>query len=198
MFWESLSLLAKILFCSGIATTSILLIQIILLIIGFASGSLGDVDGVDGPDGDFDGDVDMDDAGGSGVGWFTVKGLVAFFSIGSWTGFAMDVSGCHEALTICISILTGIVALIGVGFLYKALNKLQSNGILNVKNAIGKEAEVYLTIPANNKGLGKVTLQIQERYVELDARTSSEEDLPTGSIVKVVDVINGDLVVEKK
>lgn len=197
MFWESLSLLAKILFVTGIASTSVLLIQIILLIIGFASGSFDDFDGAD-VDLDGDGDIDLDDAGSSGIGWFTVKGLVAFFSIGSWTGFAMDVSGCHEALTICISVLTGVVALVGVGFLYKALNKLQYNGIMNLKNAIGKDAEVYLTIPANNGGMGKVNLQLQERYVELDARTNDAEPIPTGSIVKVVGVINGDLIVEKK
>lgn len=197
MFWESLSLLAKILFCTGIASTAVLLVQIILLIVGFASGSFDDFDGAD-VDFDGDGDIDLDDAGSSGIGWFTVKGLVAFFSIGSWTGFAMDVSGCHEALTICIAILTGVVALVGVGFLYKALNKLQYNGIMNLKNAIGKEAEVYLTIPANNGGLGKVNLQLQERYVELDARTNDAEAIPTGSIVKVVGVINGDLIVEKK
>lgn len=197
MFWENLSLLAKILFCTGIASTAVLLIQIILLIVGFASGSFDDFDGAD-VDFDGDGDIDLDDAGSSGIGWFTVKGLVAFFSIGSWTGFAMDVSGCHEALTICIAILAGVVALVGVGFLYKALNKLQYNGIMNLKNAIGKEAEVYLTIPANNGGLGKVNLQLQERFVELDARTNDAEAIPTGSIVKVVGVINGDLIVEKK
>lgn len=193
MFWESLSLLSKILFCTGIATTAILLIQIILLIIGFAGDAFGDGDfDVDG-----DGDFDMDDVGGSGVGLFTVKGLVAFFSLGSWTGFAMDVSGCHEALTIGISVLVGIVALIGVGFLYKALNKLQSNGTLNMNNAVGKNAEVYLTIPASNSGVGKVTLEVQERYIEVNARTLKGEVLPTGSIVKVVDIVNGELIVEK-
>lgn len=191
-FWTDFSLLAKILFCTGLASTAVLLIQIILLIIGFAAGSF-DVDGVDT---DFDGDVSPDDLSGSGVGWFTVKGLVAFFSIGSWTGFAMDVSGCHEALTICISILTGVIALVGVGLLYRAMNKLQSNGILNLKNAIGKEAEVYLTIPANNSGVGKVTLEIQDRLIEANARTNKECSIPTGSTVKVISVSNGELIVE--
>lgn len=193
MFWESLSLLSKILFCTGIATTAILLIQIILLIIGFAGDAFGD----GGLDIDGDGDFDVDDVGGSGVGLFTVKGLVAFFSLGSWTGFAMDVSGCHTALTICISALVGVIALIGVGFLYKALNKLQSNGTLNMNNAIGKNAEVYLTIPASNSGIGKVNLEVQERYIEVNARTLKDEALPTGSIVKVVDIVNGELIVEK-
>ncbi len=191
-FWTDFSLLAKILFCTGLASTAVLLIQIILLIIGFAAGSF-DVDGVDT---DFDGDVSADDLSGSGVGWFTVKGLVAFFSIGSWTGFAMDVSGCHEALTICISILTGVIALVCVGLLYRAMNKLQSNGILNLKNAIGKEAEVYLTIPANNSGVGKVTLEIQDRLIEANARTNKESSIPTGSTVKVISVSNGELIVE--
>ena len=36
-FWTDFSLLAKILFCTGLASTAVLLIQIILLIIGFDS-----------------------------------------------------------------------------------------------------------------------------------------------------------------
>lgn len=192
-FWTDFSLIAKILFCTGLASTAVLLVQIILLIIGFAAGSFGDADGFDT---DFDGDIDADDLGGSGIGWFTIKGLVAFFSIGSWTGFAMDVSGCHEALTICISLLTGVIALVGVGLLYRAMNKLQSNGILNLKNAIGKEAEVYLTIPANNSGVGKVTLEVQDRLIEVNARTNKDCSIPTGSTVKVVSVSNGELIVE--
>lgn len=187
-FWVSLSLLAKILFCTGLASTMVLLIQIILLIIGFSAGSVGDIDGFDA-----DGDVDVD---GDGIGWFTVKGLVAFFALGSWTGFAMDVSGCHEALSLSIGVVVGVIALIGVALLYKALNKLQSNGVLNLENAIGKDAEVYLTIPANNGGVGKVTLTVQDRFIEADARTNKDTALPTGSMVKVVSVVNGVLIVE--
>lgn len=193
MFWESLSLLSKILFCTGIGATAVLLVQIILMIIGFAGDAFGDGD-LD-IDADADTDVDLDDAG-DGVGLFTIKGLVAFFSIGSWTGFAMDTAGCHEALSICVAVVAGAAALVGVGLLYKALNKLQSSGNLNMANAIGKTAEVYLTIPANNSGTGKVTLEVQEKFVEATARTTSQNSLPTGSIVKVVDVVNGELIVE--
>ncbi len=191
MFWENLSTLAKVLFCTGIGATAILLVQIILMLIGFAGDAFGDVDG----DVDADGDVDLDGAG-DGIGLFTIKGLVAFFSIGSWTGFAMDVSGCNEVLSICVAVLVGAAALVGVGFLYKGLNKLQSNGNLNMSNAIGKTAEVYLTIPANNSGTGKVTLEVQEKFVEATARTTAENAIPTGSIVKVVDTVNGELIVE--
>lgn len=190
-FWEGLSLLAKILFCTGLASTTVLLVQIILLIIGFSAGSVGDIDGFDS-----DGNIDLDDGDGDGIGWFTVKGLVAFFALGSWTGFAMDVSGCHEALSISIAVVVGVVALIGVGLLYRALNKLQSNGVLNLENAIGKDAEVYLTIPANNGGVGKVTLTVQDRFVELEARTNKDTPIATGSMVKVVSVVNGVLIVE--
>lgn len=190
-FWEGLSLLAKILFCTGLASTTVLLVQIILLIIGFSAGSVGDVDGFDS-----DGDIDLDDGDGDGIGWFTVKGLVAFFALGSWTGFAMDVSGCHPALSVSIGVVVGVVALIGVALLYRALNKLQSNGVLNLENAIGKDAEVYLTIPANNGGVGKVTLTVQDRFIEAEARTNKDVPLATGSMVKVVSVVNGVLIVE--
>lgn len=191
-FWEGLSLFSKILFCTALASTTVLVIQIIMLIIGFTAGSLGDVDGFDG-DVDADGDGIVD--GGEGVGMFTLKGVVAFFSIGGWVGLAMDMADIHPAITVLVALVAGALALIGVGFLYKGLYKLQSNGNVTMNNAIGKTAEVYLTIPANGENTGKVSVTVQERFIEAEARTMGES-IPTGTLVKVVDVINDVLIVE--
>lgn len=191
-FWEGLSLFGKILFCTALAGTTVLVIQIIMLIIGFAAGSLGDVDGFDG---DIDADGDGIPDGGEGIGMFTVKGIVAFFSIGGWVGLAMDMAECHPAITAVVAVVSGIVALIGVGFLYKGLYKLQSSGNVNMNNAVGKTAEVYLTIPANGENTGKVSVTVQERLIEAEARTMGDS-IATGTLVKVVDVINDVLIVE--
>lgn len=191
-FWEGLSLFSKILFCTALAGTTVLVIQIIMLIIGFTAGSLGDVDGFDG-DVDADGDGIAD--GGEGVGMFTLKGIVAFFSIGGWVGLAMDMADVHPAITVLVALVAGALALIGVGFLYKGLYKLQSNGNVTMDNAIGKTAEVYLTIPANGENTGKVSVTVQERFIEAEARTMGDS-IPTGTLVKVVDVINDVLIVE--
>jgi hypothetical protein len=188
-FWESMDLLSKIMFCLGLASTVALTIQVIFLIIGFAGGSLGDVDGFGA-----DGDIDVDDgSAGAEVGFFTLKGILAFFAIGGWVGLGMNMAGLHIALVLAVAIVCGTIGLIGVGYLYRALYKLQSSGNINTDNAVGKIAEVYLTIPP--KGVGKITLNVQERFMEFEARSNAERAIKTGERVKVVEKADGMLIV---
>jgi len=48
MWWSTLSLLQKIFFCVACASTLLLLIQIIMMIVGFGSDGDLDADGIDG------------------------------------------------------------------------------------------------------------------------------------------------------
>ena len=193
-FWASLDTLGKVLFCTALAASTVLVIQIVLMIIGFATGGLGDSLGVDG-DVDVDGDGVPDDHSGSGVvGLITIKGIVSFFAVGGWTALGLDISKAHPAVTIIVGVIVGIATLIGVGLIYRALYKLESNGSIQYKNAVGKTAEVY--IPIKPGSVGKVNVVIQERLVEADARTLGDEEIATGAMVKIVDIINGVFVVE--
>ena len=66
-----------------------------------------------------------------------------------------------------------------------------------MRNAIGANAKVYIPIPEQGHGEGKVTLYVQGRYAECDAVTTEPELLRTGTTVRIVDVRNGVLVVER-
>lgn len=188
-FWEALGIPGQIYFVMAAVASILLVIQMIFLIIGFVGGGLGDVDGTD-----YDADFDSD--GSTDAGLFTLKGLIGFFAIGGWVGVAMVLSDIHIAITIIVSLLCGGAALIGIGFLYRAMYKLQSSGNININNAVGKTAEVYLTVPAGDSGTGKVTVLVQERETEFEARTNNSAPLKTGSVVKVVSVLNNTLFVE--
>lgn len=181
-FWDGMSGLGKGFFITGCVAAVLLVIQIILMIVGFAGGA------------DADADVGVDGDGGDGIGLFTVKGLIAFFAIGGWVGLGMDSAGLHPALSVVIACVCGLFALVAVGFVYRAMFRLQSSGNIRIDGAVGKTAEVYLRIPA--AGTGKVTLLLQEREVELEARTRCGKDLPTGSRVMVVAAVGGELIVE--
>ncbi len=183
MFWEQLGLIGQIYFVLGCVASGLLLIQFILLLIGFAGD--GDIDiGGDGG-ADFDGDAD------GGIGIFTLKGLVGFFAIGGWVGVACVLGGLRDVWTIIVSIICGLVAFIAIGFAYKAIRKLQADGALDNRNAIGKVAEVYLKIPAKGEGHGKLSIVIQGKLVEMDAVTDEEEPIPTGREVKVIGLVGG-------
>lgn len=181
MFWEQLGLMGQIYFVLGCVASGLLLIQFILLLIGFAGD--GDIDiGGDGG-ADYDGDAD------GGIGIFTLKGLIGFFAIGGWVGVACVLGGLKEGWTIPVSIICGLAAFVAIGFAFKAIRKLQSNGAMDNRNAIGKLAEVYLKVPANGEGHGKLSIVIQGKLVEMDAVTDELEAIPTGREVKVIGLI---------
>jgi hypothetical protein len=70
----------------------------------------------------------------------------------------------------------------------KMLYLLKSDGAVRIKGAVGRTGTVYLRVPANKSGPGKVTLNLQNRTVELEAFTATNE-LPTGTSVRVVAVL---------
>ena len=203
-----MDLLYLILYVVAVPATVILILQTILLLFGLGSG------GAD-ADSDFDMDTDIDvDANGipdsaeaefdndldgamgdSGLRLFTVRGMVAFFAVGGWAGIAALELGAPYWAAILIAVLFGLAALILVAFFFKWAMKLRSNGSLNIKNAIGKTGEVYMTVPANAKGKGKVNVVIQERYTELEAITKGDSDLKYGTRVKITALADGNTVI---
>lgn len=180
MFWESLGLVGQIYFIIGCVASGLLLIQLILLLIGFS--------------GDSDVDLGDSDPSDGGLGIFTIKGLIAFFAIGSWVALAAFKGGLHWGWTIPIFFFSGALALVGVGFLYKYAYKLTSNGTMSPEQALGKTGEVYLTIPANNGGAGKLTITIQGKSTEVDCITYDAEPIMTGQIATVNEIV-GDVFV---
>ncbi len=71
---------------------------------------------------------------------------------------------------------------------------LSSSGNERIRNAVGREARVYIRIPAARKGAGKVQLSMQNRIVEYQAVTEDDEPLKTGETVRVVAVVGSDVV----
>ena len=120
-----------------------------------------------------------------------MKGLVGFFAIGGWVGVACVLGGLADGWTIAVSIVCGLVAFVAIGFAYKAIRKLQADGAIDNRNAIGKVAEVYLKIPAKGEGHGKLSIVLQGKLVEMDAVTDETEAIPTGKDVKVISLVGG-------
>jgi hypothetical protein len=93
--------------------------------------------------------------------------------------------------TLPVAFLAGVAALFLVGWLMRAMGRLASSGNLDLQNAVGKTARVYLRIPKSKSGLGKVTVEVQGRSVECGAVTAAGE-IPTGVPVRVV-AVSGDV-----
>ena len=92
--------------------------------------------------------------------------------------------------------LGGVFACIGgifITWLYALFmlqfRKLQSSGNANLNHAIGKNAQVYLTI--NGSEGGKVIIVVQGRQHILNASTQATLSFPTGAEVTVLKLLPG-------
>ena len=188
-FWQTLDLAQKIYFCVGLGASVFLVLQIITLLFGIGESGETEID-LSG-DGEADATVDLAD----GFHLFTLRGLVAFFAIGGWTGLAL--SDISTGLSIAGSLIAGTLALVAMAFIMRAIMNLRSSGNIDNSKAIGKIADVYLTIPAKGNGTGKINLTLEERFVEINAIQEGSEPIPTGSKVKVTAIVGDTLVVEK-
>lgn len=188
-FWNALNVLQRVYFCIGLAATVILVLQIILMLFGI--GNDGEVEFDFNGDGDPDFTVDTAD----GFSFFTFRGLIAFFAIGGWVGYIL--ADVNTALAIVISFVAGTAALICMGFIMRAIMKMRSDGNIDKSKAIGKTAEVYLTIPPKGNGYGKITLTLEERFVEYNAIQDGNTPIITGAKVKITKCDGDSLTVEK-
>ena len=208
-YWNSLPLLSQVFMLLAAPATLILAIQTVLLFFGHGGGGAdmdSDVSGLDSGGMDIhDGAMEfhdhMDHAGGAefdaaGLRLFSIRGIFAFFAVGGWTGLLCSESGVPAPLSILIAFMLGAASLYGLAKLMQAMMKLQESGTIDYRHGLGKQAQVYLTIPAKGRGKGKINLELSGSLGEFSAVTESEDPIPTGSMVRVVDIIGDVFVVE--
>lgn len=187
-WYQSLSVLEQVYFWLGVISTAFLVLQIILMCFSAFGGDL-DLDG--------DGDIDVDFD--SGVSLFTVKGITAFFAVGSWAGLLVCALVADELqwVSVIVAVIAGGLAMLGVALILRGISKLQCNGAIQTDKLIGMRATVYVSIPANRGGRGKITLNAQGRWLELDAVTEGEERLTVDQSVEIVATENECTVVRR-
>jgi hypothetical protein len=133
-----------------------------------------------------------------GATWFfhvlsfrAVTAALTFFGL---SGLAALSSPLVAPFAILIALTSGALAMVVVAWLMGLLHSLQSEGNVHIESAVGTLGTVYLTIPANKAGAGKVTLKIQNRTMEYRAVTEEEQELKTGTPVMVVGITAPDVV----
>ena len=204
---ESLTVLQRVMLFIAVPATLLLLIQTVMLFIGLGGGD-GDADGgLDGgtPDG-LHGEVHAggdtgegaDGHGGffSGLHVFTIRGFITFFTLFGWSGLLFLTLGMHWFPALFLAIQIGIIGMVAVAVILREALRLQSDGTLDVRNALGERGSVYLTVPAQGQGTGKVNVTVQEQLREFEAVTQETAPIPTGSEIVVVGLTeDGTLVV---
>lgn len=128
--------------------------------------------------------------------FLTLQTIVTFLTVFSWVSIVCVSGGMQPVLGILIGAVCGFIMMFVVAKLIQMSGKLAEDGTLNLRNAIGETATVYVTIPPKGDGEGKVTMQLQGRFCEMDAVNAGDTPLVSGKQVLVTDIIGDALVVE--
>ncbi|MFB9121129.1 NfeD family protein [Bergeyella porcorum] len=184
-FLESLDILHQSFWYIALGSSLIFLIQTILTFVGS-----GDSDGIAA---DFDGG--LDEAEGP-FQLFSFRNLINFLLGFAWTGVAFYENIENKMLLILLATVVGIGFVLLFLVLIKQILKLTEDNTFDIQKLVGKTGEVYLRVPANLSGKGKVQISLNGTNRELPAMTRSQDGIPSGNLVKVIAVEDGILVVE--
>jgi len=183
MWWEQLSSFQQGMFIIAVSASFVMVIFLVLMLIGIEGADFDGIDDIS--------DVDIiNDEPLSGIGGLkilTIRGILAFISMGAWTAY-ICVNWMHPLWASAIGIVVGSISAYLLALAFRATYKLESSGNLDYANAIGQLGTVYIRVPKSKSGKGKITLTIQERYIEVDAMTECDQDLMPKTVVEVVGI----------
>ena len=186
-WWHSLSTLMQVLWAVTLTSTFIFTIETVLTFLGLGdSGVDMDVDAgsadFGGADGSFDADPSMN--------LLTFRNFINFCLGFGWTAVLLSDSIASKTLLLLVAAIVGVLLVAAVMWIFKLLSGMQQSGNIDLhSSAAGCEGTVYLTIPGERSGIGKVQITINNSVREYDAITDSEE-IRTGMPIRVIEVAN--------
>jgi hypothetical protein len=126
------------------------------------------------------------------VGVLTFRSVVAALTFFGLAGLSSSVNlQLEPAQTSAVALAGGAAALFAVAYLMRTLHRLKSDGTIHIERALGASGTVYVAIPGQKAGVGKVMLRLQNRTVEYQAVTPHGQ-LATGNKIVVTAVLSPD------
>ena len=180
---ENLDTLLKTFWFVAIPTSLIFIIQTVMTFMG--------TDSSDGLQPDFDEDLNGADAP---FQLFSLRNLINFLLGFSWTGISFYTTISNKPLLIVLSLVVGVLFVYLFFIIIRQVQKLAEDNSFKITNTLNKTAEVYLTIPENKKGKGKIMISVNGAFHELEAMTENDK-IQSGAVVKVVRIENDNILI---
>ncbi|MCF0198008.1 MAG: hypothetical protein HUK02_08165 [Bacteroidaceae bacterium] len=176
----------------ALVTSLVFVIQFILTFVG-----IGDTDS----DFDFQSDVDASagdtlDTGGA-MQLFTVRNFINFLLGLGWGGVCFSSITQNHLLLALLALATGAVFVAIFVAIFKQAKRLESNGAYQIKDCVGQVCDVYLRIPANRSGQGKVQVSFGGSVQELAAATNGDA-IASGTKVYITSLLDDHTVLVEK
>ena len=183
---ENLDPLLKTFWYVAIPASVIFIIQTIMTFIG--------ADAHDGVNADFNSDLTGTEAP---FQLFSLRNLINFLLGFSWTGISFYTTIPNKILLIIVALAVGLLFIFLFFIIMLQVQKLAEDNSFKISNTINKTAEVYLNIPKNRTGKGKVMISVNGSYHELQAMTDNAT-IPSGTLVKVIKIDNENVLIVEK
>lgn len=184
-FFENMPLLLKTFWFIAIPVSLIFIIQTIMTFAGTDAG--------EGAEADFDSNLENGD---TPFQLFSLRNMINFLLGVSWAGISFYNTIETPGLLIAFSVVIGSAFVVLFFYIMKQLQKLSEDNSFKITDVIGKTGEVYLTIPAEMSGKGKVLISVKGSVHELDAMTDAEK-IASGKIVLVTRLENNKILIVK-
>ncbi|MGF1530903.1 MAG: hypothetical protein ACFCU4_06040 [Puniceicoccaceae bacterium] len=173
-WWTTLDFSKQVFFGLGILSLFLMVVELLLSVVGLTGA-----------------DFDSPDIGAgdhpSGLGILSFRTITAFFTGFGWTGAILLNREYSLAAAIFWGFVAGVLLMFAVYWVMVSLMRLQSSGTLSLRNAIGLDAVVYMRIPGQRTGAGKVEVLVQGQLRIIDAFTTDDDEIPPRRSVTVVD-----------
>lgn len=193
-WWSSLDIFMRSLWGITIFATLVFIIETIMTFVGMDS----DIDV--GTDVSFDTDTSGDASADTSHPFqlFTFRNFINFFLGFGWTAISLRSSLDNTFLLLLVAVVVGVLLVAAVMYIFKWLSGMEQSGNINIHTAKGCKGTVYLTIPPDRQGEGKVQISIQGAIREYNAVTDGEK-LANGTPIRVKEVLNENtLLIEKQ
>lgn len=169
----------------AIGGSVIFIVQMVLTMIGMDSTDI---------DVDYDG-ADTMDLGGS-ISLFSIKNFVNFIVGFGWAGVCLADVIENKVILSLVAMLVGIDFVAMFFYIRKQTRKLEHNGAFQIEDCVGKTVNVYLRIPAQKGGMGKVQVSLNGSVHEIHAMTEGDE-LLSGQKAVISSIIDNSTVMVK-
>lgn len=199
--WNSLDPAGKVLWAVTLSASLVFVIQTVMTFLGAAGDGDFDINSdihtdapgdLSDPSADIPSETAAHDTGhaGGGMNLLTFRNLVNFLLGFGWTAILLEDSIPAVSLRLLIAVVVGAALVALVMLLFKWLTGMQESGTINVyKSAVDCQGTVYLTIPGERAGEGKVQITINNAVREYAALTDGPT-LKTGTRIRVVEVVS--------
>ena len=126
----------------------------------------------------------------------TFQGLMAFLMFFGLAGLYTMKATDTSTIAIGVGGAAGFASMWGTGKLFQLFITLQSDGTVEISEAVGANGAVYLRIP--HDGAGQVQVNFGGSLRTMNAKSHDDAEIGNGEFIEVVDIMGDVLIVKRK